>query len=167
MLCFVVLLVMNKIKVYVDTSVIGGCFDEEFSKYSNMLVDKFKKRLFIPIVSETVDKEIKNSPDLVEKKYNEILTYNAIYLNITDEVDNLVLEYLNKKIVTKKYEGDCYHIALATINKIDILVSWNFKHIVNNQKIMLFNFVNKSLNYSEIIINDPSDFLGYGKYKLE
>jgi len=71
-----------------------------------------------------------------------------------------------KKIVTKKYEDDCRHIALATVNKIDVLVSWNFKHIVNDQKILLFNAVNKILNYDEIIIKDPSDFLDYGKYKL-
>jgi len=158
---------LAKKKVYVDTSVIGGCFDEEFSKYSNMLVDKFRNWSFIPVVSETVEKEIKKSPELIVKKYEEILGYNAIYLTITDDIKNLVNEYINKKIVTLKYENDCRHIALATVNEIDILVSWNFKHIVNDSKIGLFNSVNKNLNYNEIIINDPSEFLGYSRYKLK
>jgi len=158
---------MDKLKIYIDTSVIGGCFDDEFSKYSNALVDKFRNGLLVPVISDTVKKEIKNAPPLVRTKYDEILTYNAIYLKTTDEIDNLVLEYLNKKIVTKKYEDDCYHIALATINKVDVLVSWNFKHIVDNRRIILFNTVNKNLNYDEIIINDPTEFLGFGRYQLQ
>ena len=154
-------------KIYVDTSVIGGCFDDEFSKYSNILIDKFRDGLLIPVVSKIVKDEIDDAPPLIIRKYNEILNYNAIYLEITDEINDLVNEYLNKKIVTRKYEDDCRHIAFTTLNKIDVLLSWNFKHIVNDQKISLFNFVNKSLNYNEIIINDPSEFLGYGRYKLK
>ena len=158
---------MDKLKIYIDTSVIGGCFDYEFIDISNRLIETFKNGLFIPVVSDTVKKEIKNAPSLVRTKYDEILTYNAIYLNKSNKAKNLVGEYLNKKIVTKKYEDDCYHIALATVNKIDVLVSWNFKHIVNEQKVLLFNFVNKSLNYDEIVIKDPKDFLGFDKYKLK
>ena len=157
---------MEKQKIYIDTSVIGGCLNY-FNYYSDMLIDKFKDELFIPVVSKTVKDEIDDAPQLVKTKYNEILDCNAIYLDITKEVDDLVLEYVNKKVVTKKYENDCYHIALATVNKIDILVSWNFKHIVNEQRVLLFNFVNKSLNYDEIIIKDPKDFLGYGKYDIK
>ena len=153
-------------KVYVDTSVIGGCFNY-FDYYSDMLVDKFKSGLLIPVVSKVVRDEIENAPVKVKAKYDEILTYNAVYLEITDEINNLVLEYLNKRIVTKEYENDCRHIALATVNKIDVLVSWNFRHIVNNQRVLLFNLVNKSLNYDEIVIKDIKDFLGFGKYDLK
>ena len=157
---------MDKLKIYIDTSVIGGCLNY-FNYYSDMLVDRFKDGYLIPVVSETVEREIKKAPPLVRTKYDEILNYNAIYLNITNEVDNLVSEYLNKKIVSIKYEGDCYHIALATINKVDVLLSWNFKHIVNNQKVLLFNFVNKDLGLNPIIIKDPKYFLGLGKYDIK
>jgi len=104
---------MNKIKVYVDTSVIGGCFNY-FSKYSNILLDKFRDGLYIPVVSKVVKDEIDNAPPLVKSKYDEILTYNAIYFDKSNECKNLVDKYLNEKIVTLKYEDDCYHIALAT-----------------------------------------------------
>ena len=156
---------MNKPKVYIDTSVIGGLFDIEFTYYTSILIDKFKNGLLIPVVSEIVDDEIKNAIPDIGKLYYEILNYNAIYLNTTDEVDNLVLEYINKKVVTLKYEKDAYHIAFATINKVDVLVSWNFKHIVNDRRIELFNSINKSLNYDEVTIKDPKNFLGFGKYK--
>jgi len=157
---------MDKLKIYIDTSVIGGCINY-FNYYSDMLVDKFKNGSIIPVLSETVEEEIKKAPPLVRTKYEEILSYNAIFLNSTKEVDNLVLEYLNKKIVNIKYKDDCYHIALATINKIDVLLSWNFKHIVNNQKVLLFNFVNRELGLNPITIKDPKDFLGLGKYDIK
>jgi len=80
-------------KIYVDTSVIGGCFDNEFSKYSNLLIDKFREKLFIPVVFETVADEIKKAPLLVRKKYDEILTYSAIYLEKSNNVEKLVKEY--------------------------------------------------------------------------
>ena len=54
---------------------------------------------------------------------------------------------------------------LLQVNKIGVLVSWNFKHIVNDRRIELFNNVNKSLNYNEVIVKDPKNFLGFGKYK--
>ena len=157
---------MDKQKVYIDTSVIGGSFNY-FSRYSNMLIDKFRDGLFVPVISEVVEKEIKKAPILVRDVYDEILTYNAIYLNITDEIKKLVKEYINKKIVTLHYEDDCRHIALTTINKIDVLVSWNFKHIVNEQRIFLFNLVNKDLGLNPIVIKDPKDFLGLGKYDIK
>ena len=128
-----------KLKVYIDTSVIGGSSDKEFSYYSNMLIDKFKDGLLIPVVSEVVEDEIEDAPSDIQKLYNEILTYNAIYLNLTDEVKSLVNEYLNKKVVTLQYIDDCLHVALTTVNQIDVLVSWNFKHIVNDRRIELFN----------------------------
>jgi len=157
---------MDKLKVYIDTSVIGGCLNY-FSKYSNMLIDKFRDGSFIPVVSKTVREEIDKAPPLVIRKYDEILTYNAIYLNKSDDIENLVFEYLKNRIVSKKWEDDCYHIAFVTINKIDVLLSWNFRHIVNEDKVKLFNFVNKELGLNPIIIKDPKDFLGLGKYDIK
>jgi len=157
---------MDKTKVYIDTSVIGGCFNY-FNYYSDILVDKFKNGLLIPVISETVKEEIEEAPLLVREKYNDILSYNAIYLNKSDDVENLAFEYLKRRLVAKKWQDDCFHIAFVTINKIDVLLSWNFRHIVNNDKINLFNFVNKELGLNPIVIKDPKDFLGYGKYDIK
>ena len=103
-----------KLKVYIDTSVIGGSSDDEFSKYSKILIEKFKNSFFIPVISEIIEDEIKNAPPDIKDLYNEILTYNAISLNFTDRVKSLVNEYLNKKIVTLQYIDDCRHIAFTT-----------------------------------------------------
>ncbi len=144
-------------KIYIDTSVIGGCYDKEFSKWSNILVNNIKEGKFIPVLSEVTQSEIEYAPESVKQKYLEILNYNAIVLNITDEVIELAKLYQKRKILTEKYFDDGLHIALATINQIDLLVSWNFKHIVHYDKIRQFNAINLEIGYKTIEIYSPME----------
>lgn len=148
---------MKKIKIYLDTSVIGGCFDEEFEKYSNELFKYFEKGIYIPVISELVVVELEPAPDYIKQKL-----YNLKLLEILDinpEINVLADKYLNDKIVSKKYKYDCLHIAYATFYKIDVLVSWNFKHIVNLDKIHKFNAVNLKENYNILEIRTPREVI--------
>ena len=144
-------------KIYLDTSVIGGCFDDEFLKWSNGLIEDFKKNIFIPVISEVVETELKDAPYNVKEIYNILRNLNCIVLEITDEALELATIYQERKILTPKYFDDGLHIALATINKIDLLVSWNFKHIVHFDKIRLFNAVNIEYGYKSIEIYSPRE----------
>ncbi|MCK4796996.1 MAG: type II toxin-antitoxin system VapC family toxin [Spirochaetes bacterium] len=144
-------------KIYLDTSVIGGCFDDEFLKWSNGLIEDFKKNIFIPVISEVVETELKDAPSNVKEIYNILRNLNCIVLEITDEALELATIYQERKILTPKYFDDGLHIALATINKIDLLVSWNFKHIVHFDKIRLFNAVNIEYGYKSIEIYSPRE----------
>ena len=74
----------KKTKIYVDTSVIGGCFDSEFELWSNGLFEDFKTGLFIPVVSEIVTAEIADAPTEVILKYGELLNYNPEILELND-----------------------------------------------------------------------------------
>ena len=152
---------MNKQKVYIDTSVIGGCFDEEFKKWSEYLVIDFKNYVFIPVLSEITKIEINKAPIYVKNKYLEILEYNAIYYEINEEIITLAREYLQKGIISENYFEDGLHIALATIHKIDILVSWNFRHIVHYDKIRQFNATNIESGYKTIEIYSPREVTTY------
>ena len=80
------------------------------------------------------------------------------FVKITDEVEELMQKYIENKALGKASENDAYHIAIATINRIDCLISWNFKHIVNFDKIKLFNSVNLAMGYSVIDIRSPLEF---------
>jgi len=131
---------MTKQKIYVDTSVIGGCFDEEFSLYSKKLFDSFFNNYYIPVISSTVIEELVETPENVQNHYKKL--NNLIILEIDQDVLDLANCYLSEKIITENYMDDAIHIAVATKNKIDILVSWNFKHIVNLKRIHLFNSIN-------------------------
>ena len=148
-------------KVYVDTSVIGGCFDVDFATWSNGLVKDFSRGHFKPVVSELVGVEIEMAPEKVREKYAEILAHGAEILHITDEVLDLVTAYRKHKILGQKYENDRIHIALATVYGVDILVSWNFKHIVHFDKIRMFNEVNQKIGYKPIAIYSPREVTNY------
>jgi len=54
------------------------------------------------------------------------------------------------------------YIALATINHADFLISWNFKHIVNVQRIQGYNAINIKNGYKQLEIRSPRDFMTYG-----
>ena len=148
---------MKKQTVYVDTSVIGGCFDDEFKEWSNNLVTDFQKGLFIPVLSEITAAEINEAPFEVKNMYQEILSYNSLYLEIDDSTIALAGYYQKRNVLTEKFFDDGLHIALATINRIDMLVSWNFKHIVHFDKIRLFNSINIEIGYKPIEIYSPRE----------
>lgn len=80
----------KKPRIYVDTSVIGGCFDPEFKLWSNGLFKDFKTGIFIPVISEIVTAEISGAPDEVISKYSEMLDYDPEILELNDEVFELV-----------------------------------------------------------------------------
>ncbi len=83
-------------------------------------------------------------------------------VELTEEVVKLADRYIAENVVGKTSREDCFHTALATINKADVLVSWNFKHIVNILRIRGYNAVNLKLGYSQIDIRSPKDIVNYG-----
>lgn len=84
-----------------------------------------------------------------------------VILDFTKEAQELAENYLNEKILGKASFNDAYHIAIATVNRIDVLVSWNFRHIVNLDKIRLFNSINMKLGYPAIEIRSPKELIKY------
>lgn len=152
-------------RIYLDTSVIGGCFDEEFEEWSNALVADLYKGLFTPLVSTIVTDEIKSAPDNVKAKYKEIITIGSEVLTPNEEALELYEQYAKHEIITQKYANDMMHIALATIGDADILVSWNFKHIVRFDKIRQFNAVNLECGYRTLAIHSPREVTYYEKEK--
>jgi len=131
-----------KFKIYTDTSVFGGCYDEEFSKWSMKLIDEFKNGKNILVLSDLTLKEIEESPRHVRDIINSIPKNYIEYALLDDDAKALAQKYIFEKAVSQRYLVDAQHIAIATINKVDLLVSWNFKHIVNISKIRLYNAVN-------------------------
>jgi hypothetical protein len=114
-----------KQRIYIDTSVVGGFFDEEFKEATIKMFERLENNEVIFVVSELLDIELINAPAPVR-------TFT------------------------------CRHIALATIKKVDVLASWNFKHIVNLDRIKGYNSVNLRLGYSLLEIRSPKDLVNYG-----
>ncbi len=148
--------------IYIDTSVIGGCHDEEFAPWSNGLMKDFRLGSFKPVVSKVVALEVVDAPENVRETYAEILLLEHEFLDVTEEVTELADRYLERNILTPNYYDDAQHIALATIAEVDVLVSWNFRHIVHFDKIRQFNVVNLELGYKTIEIRSPREVTNYG-----
>ena len=129
-------------KVYVDTSVIGGCFDDEFKQWSNLLVEEFKVSLKALVLSDLVTQEIQLAKDNVRNKLIELQEINHHYFKVDIEAIKLAETFIVEGALTNKSFNDALHIALATINNVDVLASWNFKHIVNITRIRGYNSVN-------------------------
>jgi len=146
-------------RIYIDTSVIGGCFDNEFEIWSNKLIEEIKSGQKNAVLSDITYREIELAPKYVQDKLFEI-PEEFIQNIITDaEVEELAENYIKTGAVSRKFYEDALHIANATIRKADILVSWNFKHIVNIERIRKYNAVNLMFGYSAIEIRTPREIL--------
>ena len=149
-------------RIYIDTSVIGGCFDPEFAEWSNGLLQDFRNGTFRPLLSEVIGAEIEDAPDEVQVVYAELIALNAEVLTVEESALELADEYQKRGILTSNFYDDGLHIALATVAEADLLVSWNFKHIVRFDKIRLFNAVNIEFGYKSLQIFSPREVTTYG-----
>ena len=138
---------MKVLRIYVDTSVLGGCFDPEFAPWSNALVEDFRQRRFRAVLSDVTATEVAGAPEAVRERHLELVGLGAELVPITDEAVALLAGYESRGILGPRFRNDMLHIALATIAEVDVLVSWNFRHIVRLDKIRLFNAVNIELAY--------------------
>jgi hypothetical protein len=152
---------MKAQRIYVDTSVIGGCFDAEFAPWSNGLFKDFRLGTYVPVLSDIVAAEIEDAPEPVRVRHTELVELGAELLAADEEAVRLADVYQARKILTPKYYDDGLHIALATIAAVDLLVSWNFKHIVHYDKIRLFNAVHLEMGYRPLQIYSPREVTHY------
>jgi len=150
---------MKKLRIYIENSVIGGYFDEEFNIPTRKLFNLFRSGIYVPVVSDHTFVELHNgAPKRV--LYN-LGTIDCEIQAVTDEMRELSLKYMVEKIVGEQYYDDSLHMAIATVSHVDILVSWNFKHIVNFNKIRLFNSVNFREGYGLLDIRTPHEVIEY------
>lgn len=147
--------------IYVDTSVFGGYFDHEFHEYTRPLFDRIDHGEFIIFFSAVTQEEIEDAPERVKNFVLQMKVNNTIFLEVTEEAVNLASAYISEGVVGKASFVDCLHIALATIHRADFLISWNFKHIVNIQRIRGYNSINIKYGYKQLEIRSPREFINY------
>ncbi|GAB2483565.1 MAG: PIN domain protein [Cytophagales bacterium] len=151
-----------KQRLYLDTSVFGGYFDEEFSLHTISLFERIENYEFVGLYSEITIEELEYAPEKVRNLQFKFDSINSEFLVLTEEMIDLARTYISENVVGKTSFADCLHIAIATVNHADFLVSWNFKHIVNIQRIRGYNSVNVKLGYKQLEIRSPREF---GKYE--
>ena len=148
-----------KQRIYIDTSVIGGYYDTEFDEATREFFRRIENKEFDVYFSEVNDTELINAPQQVKEVKNLIPADCFHYIEMTDEIKELALLYIEEGALGRASRNDAYHIALASVNRIDCLISWNFKHIVNYDKKRMFNSINIRFAYPQINIYSPLEFL--------
>ena len=150
-------------RVYLDTSVLGGCFDPEFSAWSNGLLQDFRDVVFKPLLSQVTATELQDAPEKVQAVYAELLLLGAEMLEASENALELAEAYQAHGILTPRFYDDGLHIAIATVGEADVLVSWNFKHIVHFDKIRMFSAVSLEYGYKPLQIFSPREVTSYGR----
>ena len=151
-----------KQRIYIDTSVVGGYFDEEFKEATLKLFDRLKNGEMTFVISDLLDLELLNAPGRVRELLPSFSQEKFERIEFSQEAAQLADEYIQAGVEGKTSLEDCRHIALASISRVDVLASWNFKHIVNLDRIKGYNSVNMRLGYSMLEIRSPKDLIKYG-----
>ncbi|MDX2227285.1 MAG: PIN domain protein [Verrucomicrobiae bacterium] len=147
--------------LYLDTSVIGGYFDAQFSVATRELWKLASHGRYHFLSSDPVLKELQKAPPDVRQLFTQTFTDLADILEYTPEMDQLAQAYMKAKVVPAKYAEDSSHVAVCSAAKIDYLVSWNFKHLVNVHREAGFNAVNLMHGYGPVRIISPMELI-YG-----
>ncbi len=127
------------------------------------IIQLFKSGQALLVLSDLTQLELDEAPisvrgvlDLVPESFRE-------YVELTEEASELALKYLHEGVLGESHWVDAQHIAIATIARVDVLVSWNFKHVVNLQRIHGYNSVNLKAGYPLLEIRTPREVSKYGK----
>jgi predicted nucleic acid-binding protein len=150
--------------LYLDTSVIGGYFDDEFEGPTRELWRQMKAGKYRFVASVVTAEELEQAPARVRELWADTFTPEMV-LEVTDEAEQLAAAYMNQAVLTPKYSDDARHAAVCTVAQVDYLVSWNFKHMVNVDRQKGFNAVNLLQGYPSISIVNPLELI-YGDEDL-
>lgn len=150
-----------KQRFYIDTSVFGGLFDSEFEEETTLLFEKVRLGQIVCVYSNLTETELSKAPQKVRDFFNSLEDEEKEKVTVTADALILAQKYVEEKVVGETSIDDCIHIATATIHKVDLLVSWNFKHIVNVYRIRGYNSINLRLGYTNLNIHSPKEIVGY------
>ena len=148
-------------RIYADTSVIGGCLDEEFRVASGLLFEAFAAGRAILVLSELTLLELQLAPEAVRQVLEQVGDAHKEFVAFTPEAEALAERYIEEGVIGPGMRLDAQHIATATMHRVDVLVSWNFKHIVNLPRIHGYNSVNLRQGYPLLEIRSPREVLPY------
>ena len=149
----------RKLRVYTDTSVIGAYFDPEFQRDTRLFWDSVMRGDLVLVISELTLQELGRAPEQVRSFVEKIPGEHVQLLPVSSEARELAMAYIRHGALPEQMENDALHIALAAVSEVDVMVSWNFKHVVNLGKIRIYNGVNLEMGYRPLEIRTPKEVI--------
>ena len=146
---------MRRIRVYADTSVFGGVEDEKFAEASKRFFSRVRDGEFSVLLSNEIVRELLLAPDAVRNIWESLPAESVERTAVDEPAKELAREYLKAGVVGAASESDALHVATATVAGADLILSWNFRHIVSYSRIIGFNGVNVKSGYRSMVILSP------------
>jgi len=150
---------MLKPRMFIDTSVIGGCYDDEFAFGSRRLLTEFEAGRAVAVVSSLTLEELEIAPQKVRVVLANLPGDAVEHVTLDEEAARLAELYIGDGIVGPGSLVDAQQVAIATVNKVDVIVSWNFRHMVNLRRIRLFTATNLRCGLPTPEIRSPLEVL--------
>ena len=144
-------------RVYADASVFGGVFDEEFAEPSRRFFDRVRQGALTLLVSPQVLRELSGAPQAVRDEFDTIPEVSLETVPMSSAVEALADAYLAAGVLGSGSRDDALHVAAASVANADLIVSWNFRHIVNYGRIRRYGAVNVLHGYRPIEIRSPAE----------
>jgi predicted nucleic acid-binding protein len=142
-------------RYYVDTSVFGGCFDEGWIEASVRFLNFVRSGRIVVVTSDIVDEELLQAPQHVRDLTSSLPPSSIERVEVSDAVGRLRDAYLEAGVLGKRSVSDATHVALASVARVDAIVSWNFRDLVRDDRIRGFNRVNLAEGYGLIMVVSP------------
>lgn len=145
------------LRIYVDTSVFGGCFDTEFEEESKRFFQLVAAGDIVALISDLTIEELGEAPEKVRDVFNALEPDQFERVTLTDAVYELRDAYLEAGVASNRSKEDATHVAAATVTRAIAIVSWNFKDIVRLDKVRGFNRVNIQNGFGFLTILSPME----------
>jgi len=146
---------MRRISVYVDTSVFGGTADDEFADPSRRFFERVHRGEFVVLLSQITVDELAGAPEGIQQVLKDLPDGSLIQVAADQEARALAQAYLDAGILSSSRIADALHVAAATVARADLILSWNFRHMVNYDRIHKYNGVNALKGYPPVEIHSP------------
>ena len=150
---------MRRIRVYVDTSVFSGVHDVEFAEVTRQFFRQVKRGKYVLLVSRLTTDELEDAPEDVSQVMKGLSPDQIEPITLSEEVRDLAEEYIKNGVLGEASIDDATHVAAATVAGADLILSWNFRHIVNFDRICGFNSVNTRNGYRSMVILSPREVI--------
>ena len=156
---------MKRRKLYLDTSVWNFSFYDKAPEYQAATLEFFGKArqgLFELFSSEAVILELGRAPEPLRGQMDALIKEIVPeMLAQSEEVNRLAKVYLKEGVLPQKSEVDALHVAYSTVHQIDILLSWNFRHLANLNRRDRVAAVNLAEGYSHPLnLMTPLEVIG-------
>jgi len=151
---------LRKLKLYLETSSWNFIYADDAPEKRDVTIEFFdlvEKATYEIYLAQVVIDEFDQAEEPIRTKLMELINkYQPMELESTAEAESLAKLYIEKGAIPAPKEEDALHVAIATVHEMDVLVTWNYRHLANVKKAELLQSINLAEGYTKpLVITTP------------